>query len=85
LTETFASRPNTTVVAAVRDPAAQSSKELEVFGQSLKNGSKIIIVKVSATSETEAKEAVSRLQNEHGIDHLDVVSLDLSWFCRGPC
>jgi len=73
LTEAFASRPNTTVIAAVRDPAAKSSKELETLGKELKNGSKIIIVKISATSETEAREAVKSLQDEHAIDHLDVV------------
>ena len=61
-------------MATVRDPSAKSSKELEAFSAGLKNGSKIIVVKVDSASETDAQEAVEKLKAEHGIDRLDVVS-----------
>jgi hypothetical protein len=41
-------RPNTTVVAAVRDPIS-ASKDLDVLTQMAADGSKIIIVKISST------------------------------------
>lgn len=71
LVETFLARPNTTVIAAVRDPAAASSQSL----QSLSKGdsSSLIVVKIDAKSPTDPAATVETLQTEHGIDYLDVV------------
>ncbi|KAJ6164161.1 hypothetical protein N7470_002833 [Penicillium chermesinum] len=71
LAEKFLSRSNTTVIAAVRDPAGASSQSL----QSLPKGesSRLIVVKIDSKSSTDPAAAVETLQREHGIDHLDVV------------
>lgn len=72
LTRTFLARPNSTVVATVRDPSKTDSvaslKALTVGA-----GSKLIIVKIDSLSETDAADAVKLLQSEHGITSLDVV------------
>ncbi|CAG7936829.1 unnamed protein product [Penicillium salamii] len=71
LVEKFLARSNTTVVAAVRDPATTSSQSL----QSLPKGeaSNLIVVKIDSKSQTDPAGAVETLKTEHGIDHLDVV------------
>jgi norsolorinic acid ketoreductase len=68
--ETYLSRPNNTVIAAVRDPNAATSKSLET----LKTGSnsKLITIKIDSASETDAADAIKNLQAQ-GISHLDVV------------
>ena len=71
LVETFLARSNTTVIAAVRDPASAPSQSL----QSLSKGdsSRLIVVKIDAKSPTDPAAAVKTLQTEHSIDHIDVV------------
>ncbi|KAK3307384.1 uncharacterized protein B0T15DRAFT_510665 [Chaetomium strumarium] len=69
--ETFLSRPNHTVIAANRDPAAKTSQEL--LSLPAAEGSKVIVVKVDATAEDDAAAAVTELQEKHGIDHIDTV------------
>ncbi|KAJ5522422.1 hypothetical protein N7527_006537 [Penicillium freii] len=71
LVETFLARSNTTVIAAVRDPASAPSQSL----QSLSKGgsSRLIVVKIDAKSPTDPATAVETLQTEHSIDHIDVV------------
>ncbi|MCJ1393950.1 hypothetical protein MMC18_006827 [Xylographa bjoerkii] len=71
LLEVYLSRPNSTVVAGVRDPSNDTSKSLNSVA--VGKGSKLIIVKLDSLSETDAKSAVQLLKSEHGIDHLDVV------------
>ncbi|MCJ1400300.1 hypothetical protein MMC11_003505 [Xylographa trunciseda] len=71
LLEVFLSRPNSVVIAGVRDPSNETSKSLNSL--SAGKGSKLIIVKLDSLSETDAKAAVQTLKSEHGIDHLDVV------------
>jgi len=71
LLEAYLSRPNSIVIAGVRDPLNASSKTLSSI--SAGKGSKVIIVKLDSLSETDAKTAVQLLKSEHGIDHLDVV------------
>lgn len=63
-------RPDTTVIAGVRDPAASAP----VF-DSLPTaaGSKVVVVKIDSQSETDAKEAVSQLTSQHNITSVDVV------------
>ncbi|KNG52603.1 short-chain dehydrogenase [Stemphylium lycopersici] len=70
LTSTLLQRPNTTVVAAVRD-VAKSTSTLEVLAKA--SGSKLIIVKLDSSSEADPKNAVAQLQSEHGITSLDIV------------
>jgi len=66
----LAQRPNTTIIAAVRDP--NSANDLHGLAQKAANGSKIVVVKISSTSETDAKAAVEELKQQ-GIHKLDVV------------
>ena len=72
LARSFLLRANTTVIAAVRDPA--NIPTIENL-QQLKAGpgSKIIIVKIDSSSATDAGEAVRLLRSEHDIAKLDVV------------
>lgn len=70
LTSAFLTYPNTTVIAAVRDPTHTTSQSL----QSLPTGSssKLITVKIDSASPTDPVTAVQHIQ-EQGITHLDVV------------
>ncbi|KAJ9139150.1 Short-chain dehydrogenase/reductase SDR [Pleurostoma richardsiae] len=63
-------RPSTTVIAAVRDPLKESSRELNELPKAA--DSKIIIVKLDSTVESDPANAVAQLQ-KHGIASLDVV------------
>jgi norsolorinic acid ketoreductase len=67
----YLARPNNIVVAAVRDPASESSRSLLKVKTGA--GSKVILVKIDSTSETDPKDAVRELQDRHCISHLDVV------------
>lgn len=69
LTAELLKRPNTTVVAGVRDTAASASILNAIPAG---EGSKVILVKIDSQSETDAKEAVSTLASE-GITSIDVV------------
>lgn len=66
--EKYFARPNTTVIATVRDP--ESAKSLHDISKA--DGSNVILVKVESVSETDAIEAVKSLRSQ-GINHLDVV------------
>ena len=70
LTAALLQRPDTTVIAGVRDPAT-SATILNSLATAA--GSRIIVVKIDSRSETDAKEAVSSLSTQHGITSLDVV------------
>jgi norsolorinic acid ketoreductase len=69
--EAYASRPDTVVVAATRDPSSASSKALSAI--STGKGSKIIVVKLDAARENDAQEAVEELKTTHGINYIDTV------------
>ncbi|MCJ1377801.1 hypothetical protein MMC17_000897 [Xylographa soralifera] len=71
LVEEYLSRPNSTVVAAVRDPSNATSQSLSTIA--IAKGSKLITVKIDSLSETDAKAAVELLKESHGISKLDVV------------
>lgn len=58
LLEVFVSRPDTTVIAAVRD-VEKSTKDLSAAKTG--KGSKVIIVKIDSTSETDAAVAVKEV------------------------
>lgn len=70
LTAVLLQRPNTTVIAGVRDTVASASV---LNSLPAADSSKVIIVKLDSQSETDAKEAVSQLTSEHGITSLDFV------------
>lgn len=71
LVATYISRPNSIVIAGVRDPNAASSKALSDLPRS--QSSSVIVVKIDSGSTTDAAAAIKLLQSEHSITHLDVV------------
>ena len=70
LLELYLAKPNHTVIAANRDPSHPSSKALSELPVAA--NSRLIVVKIDATSETDALDAVKDLQSQ-GIGNLDVV------------
>ncbi|KAK2023485.1 short chain dehydrogenase [Colletotrichum zoysiae] len=64
-------RPATTIVAAVRDPSNASSKALADLPKG--EGSRVVLVKIDASVESDPASAVAALRGEHGIAALDVV------------
>lgn len=70
IAETLLTRPNTTVIAAVRD-VESSSKALSNL--TVGEQTKLIIVKIDATSDTDALTAVEELKSVHGIAKVDVL------------
>jgi len=71
LLEVYLSRPQSTVIAAVRDVNSDTSKALKSVP--VGKGSKLILVKIDSASETDAKEAAEELKSHHGITHVDVI------------
>ena len=72
LLSTYAARPNTIAIAAIRDgPATKAAAGLESLP--VGKGSKIIVAKYDAASRTSAADLVSTLKSTHNITHLDVV------------
>ncbi|RKK90870.1 hypothetical protein BFJ71_g11227 [Fusarium oxysporum] len=71
LFETYIARPDHVVVAAVRDPTAESSKALLHVTKG--TNSRCILVKIDSASETDAPDAMSTLKRDHGITKLDLV------------
>ncbi|MCJ1396574.1 hypothetical protein MMC18_009465 [Xylographa bjoerkii] len=71
LVMTYLSRPSTIVIAGVRDPLSASSKALHELP--VGHGSKVIVVKIDSSSETDAATAMKKLQSVHNINRLDVV------------
>ncbi|KAL2864117.1 SDR family oxidoreductase [Aspergillus lucknowensis] len=69
--EALLARPDTTVVAAVRNPTSETSQSLKTLTKG--PGSLLILVKVDSKSPTNPATAIRTLQDDHGIDHLDVV------------
>ncbi|KAL2847044.1 NAD(P)-binding protein [Aspergillus pseudodeflectus] len=65
------SRPNITVIAAVRNPDAESSTSLAALPKAPE--SVLIIVQIDSQSPTDAATAVETLQTTHNITHIDVV------------
>lgn len=67
--EVYLKRPNTTVIATVRN-IEQSGKAFEAL--STGQGSKIIVVAISSTDHESPKKAVELLKTTYGIDRIDV-------------
>lgn len=67
----YLKRPSTVVIAGVRRPSspeASSLSELECA-----SGSRVVVVKLDARSETDASDAAQVLSQHHGINRLDIV------------
>ncbi|KAJ9626240.1 hypothetical protein H2203_003872 [Taxawa tesnikishii (nom. ined.)] len=71
LTAALLQRPNTAVIAAVRDPTHTSATSLDSLPAA--SGSKAIVIKIDSASETDPSTAMAELQSAHSISHLDVV------------
>ena len=71
LVSALLSRDNTLVIATVRDVASESSKKLH----SLPKGanSRIVVLKIDSTIETDPAQAMIQLTSEYHVDKLDVV------------
>ncbi|RDW85589.1 hypothetical protein BP5796_03914 [Coleophoma crateriformis] len=67
----YLARPNTTAIAAVRDPAHPTSQALSALPHGA--NSKLILVKLDSASPTDAANAINTLQTQHNITRLDVV------------
>ena len=68
---TLLQRPSTMVIAALRDPSSTNAESLAQLPKAKE--SKLIIVKIDSTSDSDPFEAVTKLQNEHNINSIDVV------------
>lgn len=69
LVESYLGRADHVVIAAVRDlKTSEPLAQIDVA-----KGSRLIVVKLDATIESDAADAVKELSTKHGIDHLDIV------------
>lgn len=68
--ETYLSRPDHVVIAAVRTPEHATSKSLAEIAKA--EGSSLIVVKIDSTVEKNAAASVEQLTKQ-GIQHLDIV------------
>ncbi|KAL3475418.1 NAD(P)-binding protein, partial [Aspergillus californicus] len=66
----YLARDNVTVIAAVRNPTSSESTSLSDLPKDA--GSRLITVKIDATSNTDAKDAMAALTHE-GVSALDIV------------
>lgn len=83
LTDLILARPNTTVIALVRDLEHETTKSLASSHANTR--SKLVILPYDAAQSDSAASAIAALQTTHGIPHLDTVVANagmLSW--RGP-
>jgi norsolorinic acid ketoreductase len=71
LLQRYLAQPNHTVIAGNRDPGHPSSQALSKLPKG--EGSKLIVVKIDASIREDAFSAVKQLQNNHGINHIDIV------------
>jgi len=71
LVETLVQRPNSIVIAGVRDPNHSTSKDLSSLHAA--SGSKVIVVKIDSLSDNSSRDAVHELSSKHGITKLDTV------------
>ncbi|KAK5075793.1 hypothetical protein LTR24_009884 [Lithohypha guttulata] len=71
LTKICLSRPESVVIAAVRDTESSSTKDLHDLPKG--DGSTLVVVKIDSSSLTDAQQATSLLQSKYNIHSLDVV------------
>ena len=70
LTTTLLARPSTTVIAAVRDTISATNTLSSI---PVGSGSKLIVVKIDAESDTDALSAASELASKYSVNTVDVV------------
>ncbi|KAL9112216.1 MAG: hypothetical protein Q9187_007808, partial [Circinaria calcarea] len=71
LLEAFLARPNSIVVAGIRDRRARVSEALTSIPTA--SGSKVVVIKMNSSLETDARDAVELLKSAYGIDKIDVI------------
>lgn len=71
IVEILLERPDTIVVAAVRDPSSESSQELPKIKTA--DGTRCIVVKIDSEVDADPVTAIEQLRSEHQIQHLDIV------------
>ncbi|KAF7950195.1 hypothetical protein EAE96_007486 [Botrytis aclada] len=71
LLERYLALPNHIVIPANRDPFNESSEKLADLPKG--SGSSLIVVKIDASIKQDAFAAVQELQDQHKIQHLDIV------------
>jgi norsolorinic acid ketoreductase len=71
LVENLLAKPNTTVVACVRDIAAPAAKSLANLPTA--NDTKLVTVKIDSLSDTDASNAITSLSSDHGVISIDFV------------
>ncbi|KAG4033917.1 hypothetical protein MFRU_004g04130 [Monilinia fructicola] len=71
LLEALSQRPNTTIIAGVRDLSSPTSKSL--FDVPAASNSRIIPIGISSTDDLSPSHAIQILQSTHGIESIDVV------------
>ncbi|KAK4123007.1 NAD(P)-binding protein [Parathielavia appendiculata] len=80
LLELYLTRPNHTIIAAVRDPNHATAKELTALSRS--ESTSLITVKLDLTIPSDPARAVTELAN-HGIDRIDILvanaAIALKW------
>ena len=84
LADIILSRPNSTLIALVRDPDDATSRSL-TNSETAAEGTRVITVKYEASDHSSAGAVIVALQEEHRITRLDVVIANagyLDW--RGP-
>lgn len=70
LVKTFLAKPSFTVIVGVRDPSHPTSKSLGDLPKG--EGSKLIIVKLDSSVQSDATEAVAVLKRDYNINSLDI-------------
>ena len=77
LLEVFLARPQNTVIAAVRDV----EKSTSVLKTAVKGkDSKLMVMKIDSSSDTDAAAAVAELESKHGISKIDVLVANAGLF-----
>lgn len=71
LVKLYLARPNTTVIAAVRDPASSSAQALHKLTKDA--SSSLIPIRIDSISDTDPTNAATTLQKQHDIRHIDLV------------
>jgi len=73
-------RPNTTLVALVRDPEHETSKSLYHLVKA--ENTRVIVLPYEAMDPGSATKAISTAQQSHGVDHIDILIANaggMSW------
>lgn len=66
----YLARPDTTVIASVRDTTSAKAKELELLQKG--KSSRIIIVELAADDSYSAEKAATKIRTQHQIEHIDI-------------